>query len=364
MTLSKQENADQRSGLRLETIPFCETMPEEPPAPPARAIYGPVGDQRTAARRYWITHPVDGLLNTVFHELLARLPARFVSAFGHATADLARLRYRNRIFAQRIERNFYALTSSLGRNDQEQQDGLKRWWRNIGRTMAEFSKANHLWRGDHLQVQGSENLERAQELGKPLIFVSMHLGTWEAAFTAIHERLATPSIGPFQPEPNRFTNRIVYRLRKRRNQYLFPPGQRSAIRLHKLLRSGATSLTIFIDEVRDNQVHMPTFGRPLPDKGNAVVAIKLANAAGGTIVPFYLRRQNGPDFDLNILPPLEPNTADQTKRYDMKPTLQAFNDIFEPIVLDNIEHWYMLSELRLAPNFKRTLGEKHPTALS
>ncbi|MBS8259781.1 hypothetical protein DYI23_06085 [Roseibium polysiphoniae] len=364
MTLPRQKNADQSGGLRLEDIPFHETMPEEPAAPSVPGIFGPAGDERTAARRYWITHPVDGLLNTVFHGLLERLPARFVSTFGNATADLARLRYKNRIFAGRIERNFHALTSSLDRNDQEQQDGLKRWWRNIGRTMAEFSKANHLWREDHLKVQGLENLERAQELGKPLIFVSMHLGTWEAAFTAIHEGLAAPSIGPFQPEPNRFTNRIVYKLRKRRNQYLFPPGQRSAIRLHKLLRSGAASLTIFIDEVRDNQVHLPAFGRPLPDKGNAVVAIKLANAAGGTIVPFYLRRQNGPDFDLNILPPLEPNAAYQTKRYDLRPTLQAFNEIFEPIVLDNIEHWYMLGELRLPANFERNLGEKCPTALS
>ncbi|MEP0234305.1 lysophospholipid acyltransferase family protein [Roseibium sp.] len=354
MTPSKQTHADLRSRLRLEDIPFRETRPEEPPAPSVQALFGPAGHQRTAARRYWITHPVDGLLNTVFHALLARLPARFVSAFGHSTADLARLRYRKRIFARRIERNFHALTSNPGRNDQEQQDGLKRWWRNIGRTMAEFSKANHLWREDHLKVQGLENLERTQELGKPLIFVSMHLGTWEAAFTAIHEGLAAPSIGPFQPEPNRFTNRIVYKLRKRRNQYLFPPGQRSAIRLHKLLRSNAASLTIFIDEVRDNQVHMPAFGRPMPDKGNALVTIKLANAAGGTIVPFYLKRKNGPDFDLNILPPLQPDGSDQGKRYDLKQTLQTLNDIFEPIVLENIEHWYMLGELRLPPNFKKT----------
>ncbi|WP_417668770.1 lysophospholipid acyltransferase family protein [Roseibium sp.] len=303
------------------------------------------------AHRRWLQYPIEGTINTLFHGALSALPSTVVSAFGHCCADLGRWRYRNRVFAQRIARNYETLIPDPKAVEDSHERGLRRWWHNIGRTMAEFSKANHLWREGNIRLCGEDNLATAKACGGPLIFVSMHLGTWEAAFTAIHEGLAGPSIGPFQPEPNPFTNKIVYRLRKKRKQYLFPPGQRSAIRLHKLMCSGDTSMTIFIDEVRDDQIHLPAFGRPLPTRGNAVVAIKLANVCGGTLVPFYLKRTNGPQFDLNILPPLR-LAEDNDKAYPLRGTLADLNDIFEPLVVQNLEHWYMLGELRLPAGFE------------
>lgn len=338
-----------RRPLRLEDIPFKETCPEEPSAPPVTALFSGDGETRRAAWHYWLKTPVEGSINSAFHEFLRFMPSRFVSAFGYSTADLARWRYRNRIFAQRIARNFNALSHGGFGETPEKRAGLHRWWRNIGATVAEFSRANHLWREGNIALRSADNLEAAEELGKPLIFVSMHLGTWEAAFTAIHQDLAPPSTGPFQPEPSRFTNRIVYRLRKRRNQYLFPPGQRSAIRLHRLLTGKSASMTIFIDEVQNRQVHLPLFGRPLPEKGNAVVAVKLANASGGTLVPFYMKRIDGPRFELHLLPPIAPRQ--EVPRYPVSDTLQRINDIFEPIVLENLEHWYMLGDLRLPQDF-------------
>jgi lauroyl/myristoyl acyltransferase len=347
-----QPKRTQSRSLRLADIPFEETLPEEAVVPPLSDLLNRNRDLRQAAGKYWIQTTVEGSVNTAFHELLARLPSRFVSAFGYWSSGLARRRYQKRIFARRIARNLAALAPDLGDDPQQIQAATRRWWQNTGRTIAEFAKANHLWRQGLITLKGTDNLEAARGHGEPLIFVSMHLGTWEAAFTAIHESLAPPSIGPFQPESSRFSNRIVYRLRKKRNQYLFPPGQRTAIKLHKLLTAGEASLTIFIDEVRDKQVHLPLFGRPLPERGNAVVAVKLANASGGTIVPFYMKRTSGPAFDLNILPPIPPN-GEGAARYDVRQTLTTFNDIFEPLVLSNIEHWYMIEKLYLPEDFEK-----------
>lgn len=336
-----------RSKLMLDSVPFQETYPDEPSAPPLRDLIARDPERRLSARRYWLRHPVEGTVNRICHELLSLAPCESTSSVGAFLGPLACWRYRDRKFARRITQNLKTLAPDLCETEANHEASLQSWWRNIGRTIAEFSSVNRLWPEGRITIEGTDNLEAAHASGGPLIFVSMHLATWEAIFAAVQLELAPPNIGPFQPEPNRFTNRVVHETRKRRNQYLFPPGQRSAYRLHRLLTGGgAASMTIFIDEVRDNQIHLPLFGRKPPDKGNAVVAVKLANASGGTLVPVYLTRENGARFRLHVLPPIARQPAPDAL-YPLPDTILKFNEIFEPLVLENIQHWYMLAELRL-----------------
>ncbi|MES0882314.1 lysophospholipid acyltransferase family protein [Roseibium sp. SCP14] len=337
--------------FKLEDIPFEETLAEEPELPPIRDILARDPSSRKTAYIHWFRHTIDGVLNTIFHTGLRYCPDWFVSEFGRALVPLARWSYRNKIFPSRIERNFAALTQGSWQHRIQEQHGLNRWWQNIGRTISEFCVVNDLWRKSRISVEGIENIESARRSGRPLIFTSMHLGTWEALFVAIHDGLARPSIGPFQPEPNRFKNRIVHAIRRKREQYLFPPGQRSAYRLHRLMKTGRYSMTIFIDEVRNKQVHLPLFGRKAPDRGNAVVATKIANACDGVLVPTYLKRTGPARFKMVVLPPIQ--GQDATASYDVSKTVMALNDVFEPIVLNHIDEWYMLGELRLPKNFEQ-----------
>jgi len=340
-----------KKSSRLEDIDFAETLAEEPAAPPFRDLVAKDTDQRLKAKLYWLTHSKDGVLNTVFHHVLKRCPCGLVSGFGKMLVPGMRWSYRNKIFPKRIARNFAALTSGRWQDEASEKQALDDWWCNIARTVSEFSIVNKLWTEARFEIEGLENLQVIQNSGHPVIFTSMHLATWEGLFVAIHEGLAGPSIGPFQPEPNRFKNRIIHAIRKERNQFLFPPGQRSAYRLHRLMASGHPSMTIFIDEVRDKQVHMPCFGRPAPIKGNAVVAVKIANACGGTLLPVYLTRTGPARFRLVILPPIDrpPDAA-----YNVRDTVTVLNDVFEPIVLRNLTEWYMLGELRLPQSFEKS----------
>ncbi|TYC65953.1 lysophospholipid acyltransferase family protein [Stappia sp. BW2] len=337
---------------RLEDIPFAETLADEPAAPRLRDVLSQDDAKREAARLHWLRHVKDGVLNSVFHHVLKVCPPTFVSGFGNLLVPMMRWSYRDKLFPQRISWNFETLTQGRWSDEADQAAALDRWWCNIGRTISEFCIVNRLWKTSQIEVEGLEHLKNAQSNGAPVIFTSMHLATWEALFVAIHEGLAGPSIGPFQPEPNRFKNRIVHAIRKERNQYLFPPGQRSAYRLHRLMTSGRYSMTIFVDEVRDKQVHLPCFGRPLPTKGNAVVAVKLANSCGGTIIPTYLTRLGPARFKMVLLPPLERQEGRDS--YDVRETVQSMNDVFEPVVLEHIEEWYMLSELRLPAEYAQS----------
>lgn len=336
--------------LSLDDIPFEETRPAEAPIPPLGALISKSAEERARARRYWLREAIGGNLNIATHELFGVLPKSATTWIGGLLGKLTHRRYRERIFAKRLEYNMAALSSGNSASADDEKRAVDNWWRNVGSTTAEFAAVNRLWREGRIRIEGEEHLEaaraQARTLGGPLIFTSVHLSTWETIFAVAHEALAPPNIGPFQPEPSRFTNRIVHNLRKRRNQYLFPPGQKSAYRLHRLLTGGQASLTIFIDDVRDRQIHLPLFGRPPPTRGNAVVAIKLANASNGIILPVYLKREQGTRFRLVFLPPLEPESEDGIA-YPIKETVLRLNDVFEPLVLANLQHWYMLSELRL-----------------
>jgi Kdo2-lipid IVA lauroyltransferase/acyltransferase len=337
--------------VQLEDIPFEQTMAEEPAAPPFREIIAKDVVLRDAARLHWYHHTKEGLINSAVHKVLKFFPGRFVSDFGNTLVPWARRSYRDKIFPKRIAQNFKALTQSQWKNEAEAQVGLDRWWNNIGRTMSEYCILNRLWKEGRIEVEGMEHYEAVSRLGGPPIFATVHLGTWEAVIVALNEGIAGPNMATFQPEPNRFKNRIVHAIRKKRNQYVFPPGQRSAFHLHRLMKTGRYSMTIYVDEVRDKQVHLPLFGRKAPDKGNAVVAVKLANASSGNLVPTYLTRLGPARFKLTILPALK--RPENQSNYDIPGTVQALNDVFEPIILDHLEEWYMLGELRLPKNFEQ-----------
>lgn len=336
--------------LSLADIPFEETRPAEVPAPRLGALFGKQTEERARARRYWLRENIEGNLNIAVHKLFGVLPNSATTKIGGILGKLAHRRYRERIFARRLAHNMAALASGSPACTEDGGRAVGSWWRNIGSTTAEFAVVNRLWREGCIRIEGEEHLEtaraQAEALGGPLIFASVHLSTWEAIFAVAHEALAHPNIGPYQPEPSRFTNKIVYNLRKQRNQYLFPPGQKSAYRLRRLLSAGQASLTIFIDEVRDRQVHLPLFGRPPPSKGNVIIAVKLANASNGIILPVYLMREQGTRFRLVFLEALKPERVGGIA-YPIQETVLRLNEVFEPLVLANLQHWYMLSELRL-----------------
>ncbi len=338
-----------RKPICLEDIPIRETLPAEPPAPPVRDVVARDKGRRQAARRHWFHHPVSGTLNALAFQLLKLLPSDWTSNAGPALLPFARLSFKNKPFFKRIRRNFAALTAGRLKNAADRTTGVEKWWENTARTRSEYCIVNRLSDEARVTLEGLDNLNAARSASSPLIFCSVHLSNWELLIASLEKGPTGPVAGPFQPEPNRFVNRIVYALRKQRGSYMFPPGQKSAIRLHRLMTGGQCNACIFIDEVREKQIHFPLLGRSPPRAGNAVVAIKLANACGGTIVPTYMKRIGPARFKHTILPPI-PRPRGEAN-YEIVDTINALNDVFEPIVLDNIEHWYMLAELRLPEDF-------------
>ena len=332
--------------LYLSDIPIEETKaPEQAPPPLAWALSADK-TEKAAWLSFWLVHPIMGGLNYLTHHALRLLSISQCSRFGALIAPFAKARFSKSLFAKRIETNLKRLRPDLTASRSELDALLSRWWDNIGRVFAEFSIADRHWKSGLIEMSGEEHFHAIKATGQPVVFVSAHVGHWETQGATLAQALDTVMMGIFQPEPNRFTNRLIYNLRRKRGQYCFPPGQTTAFRLRKLLQNNEASPLFYVDEVRDRQIHLPLFGRPLPDRGNAVAATKLAMATGAAILPVFMLRTSGAHYHLHIKPPLEV-AASNDRASDIEATIEAINNALEPVVLENIDQWYMLAELRL-----------------
>ncbi len=335
--------------LSLADVPFGETLQEEPSAPTVRNLFVADAELRRQSARYWLVHPLKGGLGALFTVASRYLPRDFVSNAGARLSRVARRMYRNKPFSKRIAGNYSALTRELSGTRTDAVKGLDRWWANIGRTYAEFGILNTFYKEARIEVEGAEYLDQVHMSGDPVIFCAVHLATWETLTSALQALETRDLVSTFEPEQNRFTNRLVHAIRKERHHYAFPPGQKSAFRLHRLMASGNYSACFFVDEVRNKQIHLPLFGRELPTRGNAVAAVKLANKCSATLVPTYLTRTGPARFKLVICPPLLRERP--AASYDVAKSIEALNAVLEPAVLRHIDEWYMLAELRLPMGF-------------
>ncbi|WP_319414379.1 lysophospholipid acyltransferase family protein [uncultured Cohaesibacter sp.] len=326
-------------------IPFEETRSPEPAGPPLAWAFSADRQEKKAWRQFWLQDPIMGGLNYVTHHALRLLPVSGCSRFGAMLAPFARKRFSRSNFSIRIGNNMATLAPNAASSEQGTDALVARWWENIGRVFAEFSVTDRHWDAGLVKISGQEHFHALQRRGKQVIFVSAHLGHWEAQMSILSKALGITLTGPFQPEPSRFTNRLVHNLRKRRRQFFFPPGQKSAIRLHRLLKSQSAHALIYVDDVRDGQIHLPLFERPVPDRGNAVAAIKLAKSTNSALLPVYIYRTSAANYQMTILPEIE---IQQRENQDIaiKETIKQINDSLEPAVLEHIDQWYMLAELR------------------
>jgi KDO2-lipid IV(A) lauroyltransferase len=214
-------------------------------------------------------------------------------------------------------------------------------WRNVGRAMAEFSVLARLWRSDRTTVHGLENFQAAQASGTARVYVAVHLANWELLGPKLLE-LGEDAVEFYQPPRNRFQRRLAERTRRQFDDRLLPTGPNSAVKALRWLRSGR-GLVMFIDDFTDGRVNGPALGRPLSPHVGLGAAVRLAKASGALVIPAYVLRGEGARFDMHILPPI------RVQDRSLDEATAAVNAVLEPVVLTNLQQWYMLHEFRDLP---------------
>ena len=270
-----------------------------------------------------------------------------VSRIGARMARGTRPRRQIPDYVERLGRVAQKLRPDLIYDDKTREAFVDRWWENNGRTYAEFASLHRIMMPDHLSIDGLAEAQKALNSGRSIVTLLVHLGNWELIGRASAlAGLGSGWVSVYEPQPNRFQNRILYEVRRRCGVFVFPPSITTARRLLKTLGDGH-NLAMLIDEVSDGQIKFPLFGRAVPKACNLINALKLAARNRSLLLPCYLLRTGDGCHKLTVLPPIPSDVDGLEGEAYLEIMSRRLNSIFEPIVIAHLEQWYMLHTLDL-----------------
>ena len=201
---------------------------------------------------------------------------------------------------------------------------------NAGRNMAElYSTDEFIARTRRSQVTGPglDTIRAAQEANRPIIFVTGHFGSFNAARIAMIEQGF--SMGVFYRNMhNRWFNRRYVAAMGALSEPMFEQGRRGMMQMVKHLKRGGV-LAILTDLNAHDGVPLSFFGKPaLSPLATAELALKF----DAPLVPVWgIRARNGLDFEIVVEEPVPMS--------DAVTMTQEVNDRLERQVRERMDQW-------------------------
>ncbi|MCQ0092007.1 lysophospholipid acyltransferase family protein [Roseovarius sp. M141] len=204
---------------------------------------------------------------------------------------------------------------------------------NAGRNMMEMYSADEFSaRARHSPVSGPglPAIEQARADGRPIIFVTGHLGSFNAARVAMLQR-GFEMGGFYRPMKNRYFNAHYAEAMGALSQPMFEQGRRGMIQMTKHLRGGGV-LAILTDLNVHGGVPLDFFGQPAL---TSLITAELALKFDAPLVPVWgIRRDNGLDFDIHVEEPIPHGDPVEMTR--------DFNARLEVQVRRHMDQWFWI----------------------
>jgi KDO2-lipid IV(A) lauroyltransferase len=301
--------------------------------PPLRAFFGNA-EQRRWAIKYWLRDPVVGVINLGIYFTMRLLPIDVGSAIGARLGSFARFRYPQSHARAR------ALWMRLRPDEIDKTDeAVARLWRNVGRTMVEFSVLDRLWKAGRIEVAGVELIRAAHATGRPIIGLGVHLGNWETIGVAMLS-LGFRGGSIYEPPENRFDHLIANLARSKLPGKPILARQNAAAEAFILLTRKKQQIVIYGDELARGRVWGPAFGRPLRINGNIGNAVRLARLSNALILPLHcLRLGESAHFRVTVSPPYD-LIKTEDRDADVLTNVAAIDALIDPIIRANLDQWF------------------------
>lgn len=171
---------------------------------------------------------------------------------------------------------------------------LGEWLHYLHRDGREFER--------HARIEGWEQVEAVRAAGRPILFVTGHVGSWELLgplITGRGVRLAAFARSLDEPRLNELVIELRRHLGAETIERSTPGASR---RLLNLLRDGGALAMLIDQDTRVEGVWVPFFGRPAY---TPVGAAKFARSRGAAAIPMFLERQPDGSHLARFLPPLD-----------------------------------------------------------
>lgn len=204
---------------------------------------------------------------------------------------------------------------------------------NAGRGMIEmYSTGEFTDHARHAPVGGPglAEVQAARAAGRPVIFVTGHFGSFNAARVAVVE-LGIEMGGFYRPLKNRYFNRHYAKAMGAFSQPMFAQSKRGMVEMIKHLKGGGV-VAILNDLNAHDGVPLTFFGRPAL---TSLVTAEMALRFDALLVPVWgIRRENGMDFDVTMEAPIAHS--------DAVTMTQDFNDRLERVVRQHMDQWFWI----------------------
>lgn len=210
----------------------------------------------------------------------------------------------------------------------------------FGRNLIEtFSGAEFVARARHCPVAGPglAAAERARDAGGPIVFVSAHIGNYEAARVAMLARGFRVGV-LYRPMSNPFFDARYAAALATLGGPTFARGRRGLGEMLNFLREGG-ALGIMIDQHMSRGAPLAFFGQTAY---TALSAAEMALRFSAPVIPIYgLRAPDGVGFRVLVEAPVAGDTA--------AAITQALNDSLEAQVRAHMDQWLWIHRRWRAP---------------
>ena len=214
-------------------------------------------------------------------------------------------------------------------------DGM---WSNIGRTFAEyvFLKDFKFNRTDfdHMKLDGLKYLEEIKKSNEPVIFYSGHFANFELMAMEL-DKFGIKCAAIYRPLNNFFLNPLMEYFRiKYICPIQIPKGVSGSREIIKKIKDGY-SIALMVDQRVSEGPRISFFNK---EAHTTTIPTQIALKYNCKLVPIYLERKNGINFEMVIHKPYE-ITKTEVHEEDIKNNSLTINQNIEEMIIKNPTQW-------------------------
>lgn len=286
---------------------------------------------------------MDDLVKLIGYSLCRVMPIDQVSAIG------ARMGRYNRKKQQELDVRVLANLDKLGWSTQHHQV-LTELRRESGRAALEMLIADRIAKAGRIHWEPNPEFESVVAQERSIVFVTIHMSNLgDVTGAAIVNRLPNYRMGFVTRKiSSGVDNWIATQCRNqtlgKRDGWVLSGTRNLARQMVEELRKPPACILLHIDEARQHQVHVPTFGRTLPKQVNLNQAVRLAQLAGACLVPLIVVR-NATDrvgFVVRVLSVIDT----REKQFRPESAIAGIDSDMHSIVAASPARWLQIYHLR------------------
>ena len=231
------------------------------------------------------------------------------------------------------------IKTGLGNMDEKKEaEIIDSMWSNIGRTFAEYvflkdfkyNKTNF----DHIKINGTNYLNEIKNNNEPVIFYSGHFANFELMAMEL-DKFGIKCAAIYRPLNNFFLNPLMEYFRiKYICPIQIPKGVSGSREIVKKIKDGY-SIALMVDQRVSEGPRISFFNK---EAHTTTIPTQIALKYNCKLVPIYIERKNGTNFEMMIHKPYE-ITKTGIHEEDLKNNSLTINQNIEKMIIKNPTQW-------------------------